>query len=383
VLSSHRSDVMHALVVQCGGPTAVVNRSLAALVRRWRAAVPDGALHGGRHGLRALITGDWHTLTDAGEDRLAAMEMSAGMALHGGRDRLTEADIDGALALLAARGVGTLFLIGGNGTMAAGRVLSARAAARVSLRVIGIPKTIDNDIRQTDVCPGFPSAARFLIEAVRDVGADVASMRGYEDVVLIETMGRHTGWLAAATVLARTAPDDAPHLVLVPEEPFEEAPFLSAVRDQHARAGICVASVAEGLRDPGGAVLAGRSADALVERDASGQIIFGRTGGPLPFLARLVRERLGLRCRLVRPDVLQRCSLAHVSPLDRSLAGLVATAAVDEAISGDGRQAVMIALRRVSDRWTTQAVPLDKVRGERTVPRGTLRDPTALRPLLS
>jgi 6-phosphofructokinase 1 len=171
--------------------------------------------------------------------------------------------------------------------------------------------------------------------------------------------------------------------VLVPEEPFDETPFLSAVRDQHARAGICVASVAEGVRDPSGAVLAGRSADALAERDASGQIIFGRTGGPLPFLARLVRERLGLRCRLVRPDVLQRCSRVHVSPLDRSLAGLAGTAAVDEAISGDRRQAVMIALRRVSDRWTTQAVPLDKVRGERTVPRATLRDPTALRTLLS
>src|SRR5215208_6896935 len=227
---------MDALVLQCGGPTAVVNASLAALVGRWQVLLPGGILHGGHHGLRALITENWRRLADAGEEWLERLETSPGMALGGGRDRLADAELDAAVSVLRSRGVGALFLIGGNGTMAAGRALSQRAAASgVALRIVAVPKTIDNDIPQTDVCPGFPSAARFLVDAVRDVGADVASMRGYEDVVLIEVMGRHSGWLAAATALARSCPDDAPHLVLVPEEPFDQGRFLSAVRDQHAR----------------------------------------------------------------------------------------------------------------------------------------------------
>jgi ATP-dependent phosphofructokinase / diphosphate-dependent phosphofructokinase len=374
---------MHALVLQCGGPTAVVNTSLAALVRRWRAAMPDSVLSGGHHALRALLTGDWRTLTDAGDEWLAALDGTPGMALGGGRDRLSEADVEQAVGLLAARGVDALFLIGGNGTMAAARgIAGAAARARVPLRIIGVPKTIDNDIPHTEVCPGFPSAARFLVDAVRDIGTDVASMRGYEDVVLIETMGRHAGWLAAATALARSRPEDAPHLVLVPEEPCGEGPFLSAVRHQHARTGLCVVTVAEGVRDSSGAFFAERGADTAVERDASGQVIFGRSGGALPHLSALVRQRLGLRCRVVRPDVLQRCSHAHVSRLDRQLAAMAGAAAVDAAVSADAGDAGMIALRLEGDVWSTGVVPLEQVRGERTLPAALLLDPGPLRSLL-
>jgi ATP-dependent phosphofructokinase / diphosphate-dependent phosphofructokinase len=374
---------MHALVLQCGGPTAVVNTSLAAVVRRWRASMPASVLSGGHHGLRALLTADWRTLTDAGDGWLAALDDTPGMALGGGRDRLSEPEVEQAVGLLAARGVEMLFLIGGNGTMAAGPGIAGCAArAGVPLRIIAVPKTIDNDIPHTDVCPGFPSAARFVVDAVRDIGADVASMRGYEDVVLIETMGRHAGWLAAATTLARSGPEDAPHLVLVPEEPCGDGPFLSAVRHQHARTGQCVVTVAEGARDSSGAFFAERGADPVIERDASGQVVFGRSSGPLLHLSALIRERLGLRCRTVRPDVLQRCSLGHVSRLDRQLAAMAGTAAVDAATSGQAGDAVMIALRLAGGRWTTSVVPLDQVRGERTLPPNLLLDAGPIRHLL-
>jgi 6-phosphofructokinase 1 len=273
--------------------------------------------------------------------------------------------------------------MGGNGTMAAGRVLSAHAAqCHVPLRIVGVPKTIDNDIPHTDVCPGFASAARFLVAAVADIGADAASMRGYEDVVLIETMGRHAGWLAVATALARKRPDDVPHVVLVPEEPFDEPGFLAMVREQHGRRGTCVVTVAEGVRDASGILLAESSSDAPVERDASGQVIFGRSAGPSPYLAGLIRQRLGLQCRVVRPDVLQRCSRAHVSHTDRTLAALVGTAAVDAALAAEAGHAEMIALRLVDDAWTTGVVPLEQVHGERTVPEAIRRNPEPLRTLL-
>jgi 6-phosphofructokinase len=372
---------MHALVLQCGGPTAVVNATLAAIVRRWRSVARGGALHGGRHGLAALTIGNWIRLDGMSDAALSLLDQSPGMMLGGGRDRLDDRALERAMELLASRDVGTLFLIGGNGTMAAGRALGAASVrARNALRIVGVPKTIDNDIPCNHVCPGYPSAARFLIEAVRDIAADVSSMHGYEDVVLIEAMGRHTGWLAAATLLARVQPDEAPHLVLVPEQPVDADAFLAAVSAQHARAGICVVTVAEGVRDAGGTFLAERCAERRVERDAAGQVILGRSGGPLPYLASLVRERLRLRCRLVRPDVLQRCSRANVPAIDRTIAALVGAAAVDRAVADDSEPA-MVAVR-YDDRWETETVPLARVQGERTLPPALLADPSSLRFLL-
>jgi ATP-dependent phosphofructokinase / diphosphate-dependent phosphofructokinase len=374
---------MHAIVLQCGGPTAVVNTTLAALVRRWHTRADGRTIFGGHHGFRALLTTDWRTLSAEELPWLASIETLPGAALGGGRDRLSHVEIDSAVEVLRSRQVSTVFLIGGNGTMAAGRELFARAHRMgAALRVVGVPKTVDNDIPCTDLCPGFPSAARFLVEAVHDIAVDASSMCGYEDVVLIETMGRHAGWLAAATALARGAPGDAPHVILVPEAPFDEDGFLAAVRNVHVSAGFCVVAAAEGLRDRDGVFLAERGAGGSAERDASGQLILGRTGGPLPHLASLVRDRLRLRCRLVRPDLLQRCSRAHVAPLDREVASLAGTAAAEVALSVDAPEATMIALRTGTGRWTTEAVPLDQVRGERTLPEPIRVDPSALRPLV-
>ena len=373
---------MNALVLQCGGPTAVINRTLAAIVRQWRNIGVGGELHGGRHGLAALVSGDWLALSRVPDEWLAGVERAPGMALGGGRNRLDDQDFDRAAALLRTRAVGIVFLIGGNGTMAAGRALRAAAdRAGTRLRIVGIPKTIDNDIPCTDVTPGFPSAAQFLIEAVHDIGIDAASMRGYEDVVLVETMGRHAGWLAASTLLARLAPDDPPHLVLVPEQPVADTAFLEQVRERQERLGVCVITVAEGVRDRAGSFFAEHANAGGVERDAGGQVILGRSGGPLPYFATLIRERLHLRCRLVRPDLLQRCSRAHVTALDRTIASLVGSAAVDRALADAAADPEMIALRRTSAGWATEAVPLDEIRGERTLPPGPL-DAALLQALL-
>ena len=364
-----------------------MNVTLAALVRRWRDAAPGRVLYGGRYGMAALSTGDWLPLsagTAADLERwLVRVESRPGMALGGGRDRLPGVEAGAAFERLASAHIHTLFLIGGSGTMSAGRAV-AQQAARFGMRlhVVGVPKTIDNDIPGTDVSPGFPSAARFLIDLVRDVGADVTSMRGYEDVVLIEVMGRHAGWLAASTLLARGRPEDAPHLVLLPEVPVDAAAFVEHVRQQHAKAGLCVVTVAEGVRDPGGTFLAELSAPRGVERDPSGQVILGRSGGPLPYLAALVRDRLALRCRLVRPDVLQRCSSAHVTAFDRGIASQVGTAAVDLVERAMDSTPFMVGLRRCPGEWKTEPVPLDQVRGERTLPPELVADPERLRATL-
>jgi ATP-dependent phosphofructokinase / diphosphate-dependent phosphofructokinase len=377
---------MNAIVLQCGGPTAVVNTTLAAIVRRWGSVSP-GLLFGGRYGLAGLLTDDWLRLAADGADRerwLRWIEATSGMALGGGRVRLSEQDLDSAVVRLVGLRVGIVFLIGGNGTMAAGRALAARAdRAGTPLQVVAVPKTIDNDIPGTDICPGFPSAARFLIDAVRDVAADAASMRGYEDVVLFETMGRHAGWLAASTMLARAAPGDAPHIVLLPERPVALGALVNGIRDAHARHGTCLVTVAEGVRDQTGVFLAERCPDGRVERDASGQVILGRSGGPLPYLAARIREGLGLRCRLVRPDVLQRSARAYVSALDRDLAALAGTAAVDALYGRESAAPIMIGLRREGAQWRAEPVPLGDVRGERTLPAALHDDASGLGPFVT
>jgi 6-phosphofructokinase 1 len=243
---------VNALALQCGGPTAVVNSSLAAIIRRWRERDPNGQLFGGRFGLRALGTGDWDRLDPYEERALQQLDTTPGMALGGGRDRLDSSQLANAARRLADREIDTVFLIGGNGTMSAARVLASAANAP---RVIAVPKTIDNDIPHTAICPGFLSAARFLCEAVRDVTDDVLGMRGYEEVVLIETMGRHAGWLAASAPLARRSPDDAPHLVLMPEKPIDEDAVLAQIDDRVTAAGVCVVVVSEGVRDHRGVLL--------------------------------------------------------------------------------------------------------------------------------
>lgn len=354
---------MNALVLQCGGPTAVINASLAAIARRWRELEPRGRLLGGRHGLRALVTGDWIELNVRDDSWLHRLDTTSGMALGGGRDRLDRAQQAAGIDALRARDVDVLFLIGGNGTMGAARELSSHTGAP---RVIAVPKTVDNDVPRTDICPGYLSAARFLRESVRDVSDDVLAMRGYEEVVLIETMGRHAGWLALAAVLARREPDGAPHIVLTPELPVDEDALLPEVERRTRDAGVCIVVVSEGVRDPAGVLLTSKGREALVERDPSGHVIFGRSGGPLPYLATCIHERLGRSCRQVRPDVLQRSSRAHVSVVDRQLAALVGAQAVD--LAREGATNVMVSLVRAGAGWRTEPVPLNEIVGERLVP---------------
>jgi 6-phosphofructokinase 1 len=349
----------NALVLQCGGPTAVFNASLAGVMRAWRAERSGGTLLGARHGLRGLAEGRYVDLGGC-DDR--ALEHQPGALLGAGRDPLTEETMETTLGHVERHDVEVLFLIGGNGSMKAASAIASRAPA---LRVIGIPKTIDNDIAGTDVTPGYGSAARFIAQSVRDVGLDLGAMRGFDDVAIIETMGRSAGWLAAAAVLARYGESAPPHLVLLPELPLREDRFLETVRRQHARERISIVVCAEGVRGLDGVFLAEKM--HALDLDPAGQKLLGIMGGPAPYLARLVRDRLGLRCRQMRPDVMQRSASALVSEIDRGLALQVGSDAVGAAL--DGCSAVMIALERREQGWASVPVPLASVAGrERLLP---------------
>jgi 6-phosphofructokinase 1 len=368
---------MNALVVQCGGPTAVINASLAAVMAAWGAG-PAARLWGARLGLQGLVAGDWAELTALPATLIAELRDQPGAALGSSRYWLADDALPGLLERLAAHAITALFFIGGNGTMHAAQKVG-EAAAHLDygvqgqpLRVIGIPKTVDNDLPLTEVAPGYGSAARFIAQTVRDIGLDLTTMRTFDDVAVLEVMGRHAGWLAAAAALARAQPDDSPDLILLPEVVFDEDAFLARVHAIHQRKGICLVVAAEGIRTVDGRFVAERG--GATEIDASGQKMLGLAPGVAPALAALVRQRLGVRCRHLRPDTIQRSSSGLVSTRDRALAELVGRAAV-EATHG-GHSGVMIGVQRTTTGWTTQLVPLADLQGkERPLPAAFI-DPT-------
>ncbi|HXX91509.1 MAG TPA: 6-phosphofructokinase [Acidimicrobiales bacterium] len=302
-------------VAQMGAPTAVVNASLwgflegagscdvlgvfggpAGLLRDDLRPLHRSSEHGGaHHGPLAAVVGP----SVAGDP---------GAWLGAGRHPFAEADLDAVVDRLVARRVDGLALIGGNGTMFLANELHRRALGRdLALCVVGVPKTVDNDLTGTDHAPGFPSAARFLAQTVRALALDLRAMTSIEEVRFVETLGRNSGWLALATLLARADAGGAPHLVYVPERPFDEGSFLGDVRDAVDRHGAALVVVAEGTAGP-------------TDESPFDHPVFDRPvhGGVVSTMARLVEERLGFGTRTEVLGLIQRCASWAVSAVDRS-----------------------------------------------------------------
>ncbi len=362
---------MNILIGQCGGPTPVLNATLAAMVATGQSASKVQKIWGSRLGWQGLVQGDWVDLGLCTAATLDQLVRQPGAALGSGRFPLADVDLPTALQHLADQRIGALLPIGGNGTMTAAQKLLRYADAAgyevdgVPLQVVGIPKTVDNDLLGVDASPGYASAARMIAQTTRDLGLDLYAMRNFDDVAVLEVMGRHVGWLAAASALARQQPDDPPHLILLPEVPLDQDDFLQRVEAVHARVGFCLVVASEGIRDPQGNFLAEKLGEG--ERDAMGQRMLGLAPGVAPYLATLVRQQLGVRCRQLRPDLIQRSSSALASVVDRRLAQQVGVAAVTATIQGASD--VMIGLDRTGITWQTTFVPLTAIVGrERPLP---------------
>lgn len=371
VFSELTGGVMNVLFIQCGGPTPVLNASLVAAIAAWQNDAGQHKFWGSRLGLQGLVDGDWVDLTDLSLATLDQLRCQPGAALGSSRHFLAAAELPCVLTRLQNRAITCVLVNGGNGAMAAAQKLAQSANAAgyqihgEALRVIGIPKTVDNDLVATDTAPGYGSAACFVAQTTRDIGLDLYAMRRFDDVAVLETMGRHAGWLTGAAALARQNPDDAPELILLPEITFDEAAWLEKVQAVHQDKGICLVVASEGIRDARGQFLAEKLGQA--DTDARGQKTLGLAAGVAPYLAHLVRQRLGLRCRQIRPDTIQRSSSALTSATDRHLAEMVGTQAIYAAQQSASE--VMIGLTRMADGWQTFHVPLATVIGqERKLP---------------
>ncbi len=320
------------LVAQGGGPTAVINQSLVGVVLEARRHKGIDRVYGARHGVRGIVDEDFVDLTQETSHNLELVAATPGSALGSTRDKPDLAYCQRIFRVLQAHGIGHFFYIGGNDSSDTVRIVSQQAqAAGYPLRCIHIPKTIDNDLVGNDHTPGFPSAARFVAQAFAGANLDNAALPG---VYLAVVMGRHAGFLTAASALGKKFPDDGPHLIYLPERTFSLPQFLADVQAVQQRHGRCVVAVSEGIHDASGAPILAQLAKDL-EQDAHGNVQLSGTGALADLLCEEIKQKLGIK--RVRGDTLgylQRSFIGCVSDVDQREAREVGEKAVQFAMWG-------------------------------------------------
>ena len=321
------------LVAQGGGPTAVINQSLVGVVMEARRHKGIDLVYGARHGVRGIIDEDFVDLTQETSHNLELVAGTPSSALGSTRDKPDLAYCQKIFRVLQAHGIGHFFYIGGNDSSDTVRIVSQQAReAGYPLRCIHIPKTIDNDLVGSDHTPGYPSAARFVAQAFAGANLDNAALPG---VYIGVVMGRHAGFLTAASALGKKFPDDGPHLIYLPERVFDTGRFLADVQAVYQRHGRCVVAVSEGIHDATGAPILAQLAQDL-ERDAHGNVQLSGTGALADLLCEEIKQKLGIK--RVRGDTfgyLQRSFVGCVSDVDQREAREVGEKAVQFAMWGD------------------------------------------------
>ncbi len=357
------------MIVQGGGPTAVFNASLSSVIAEAIDQPEIGRVLGARLGVRGLVQGDIVDLSLMTPEELRILRNSPGAALGSSRFQPNEDDLHRMVACLRRLDIRSLIFMGGNGTMRGAEVVSAFCrAVDFEVGIIGVPKTIDNDIVATDRCPGFGSAARYIAQSTRDLGMDIRSLP--QPVTILETMGRSVGWVAGASTLARESDDDAPHLVYLPELPFHQDRFLADLDKIVTKQGWAVVVVSEGIRNVDGSLVYEMSDPSQLD-----PLKRPMTGGVGQFLAGVVSQNLRIRCRSEKPGLLGRASIAHLSIQDQKDAELVGRSGVRALLAGETDK--MVALRSLKDAGELgyDLVPLSAAAGmDRAIPAEWLSD---------
>lgn len=328
------------LVAQGGGPTAVINQSLVGVALEARRFGEVRRIYGARHGVRGIVDEDFVDLTQETSHNLELVANTPASALGSTRDKPDLKYCQEIFAVLRAHEIEHFFYIGGNDSADTVRIVSEEAAkAGYPLRSIHIPKTIDNDLVGCDHTPGFPSAARFVAQAFAGANLDNAALPG---VYLAVVMGRHAGFLTAASALGKKFPDDGPHLIYLPERTFVLEKFLADVKATYERHGRCVVAVSEGIHDASGGPIAAQLAKDL-ERDAHGNVQLSGSGALADLLCEEIKRQL--KIKRVRGDTfgyVQRSFIGCVSDVDQREAREVGEKAVQYAMWGqrDGSVAI-------------------------------------------
>ncbi|CAM4426492.1 MAG: Pyrophosphate--fructose 6-phosphate 1-phosphotransferase [Legionellaceae bacterium] len=358
----------NAFYAQSGGVTAVINASACGLIEAARKANVN--VYAGRNGIIGALMEDLIDTSFETDAAIAALRHTPAGAFGSCRYKLKnleehKAHYERLIEVFAAHNIGYFFYNGGGDSQDTSyKVSQLSEKMGYPLVCVGIPKTVDNDLPYTDNCPGFGSVAKYVAVSIREAGFDVASMAATSTKVFImEVMGRHAGWIAAAGGLAAEKEGDAPHIIIFPEIPFEPAVFLTRVKDCVNKFGYCAIVVSEGVRSSDGQFLADTGL-----KDAFGH---AQLGGVAPILAQLVKRELGYKLHWAVADYLQRAARHIASKTDVEQAYALGKAAFDLAFAGE--TAIMPIIHRESEmpyRWSIDKVPLKMVANqEKFLPR--------------
>ncbi len=351
----------NVLIGQSGGPTAVINQSLVGLVETCQGSKKVGSILGAVHGIQGVLQ---NRIVDLGRESRTTLETVArtpGSALRSVRKKPTPEECEQIFHRLEALDVHWFFYIGGNDSAETANLLSRMAQdAKYELAIFHVPKTIDNDLRVTDHCPGYPSAARFVALALMGDNQDNRSLPGIKIDVI---MGRHAGWLTAASALARQHEEDGPHLVYCPERVFRMPDFLADVDRVYRLLGRCVIAVSEGIHDE-----QGRLIGAGEEKDSHGNVQLSGSGALGDLLAATIKEKLGSKLR-VRADTfgyLQRSFAGVVSEVDAKEARRVGERAAEIALKGQRASGSIAIVRKERQQYaaTCEVTELELVAKE-------------------
>ncbi|MFZ5950837.1 MAG: 6-phosphofructokinase [Candidatus Rifleibacteriota bacterium] len=335
----------NVLIAQGGGPTAVINQSLVGAVLESRKFPEVDRVYGALHGVRGIIEEDFVDLTQATTHNLERVACTPSSALLSTRDKPDAAYCEKIFKICMKHNVRYFFYNGGNDSADAVRIVNENAAeAGYELRCIHIPKTIDNDLRVTDHCPGYGSAAKFVAQAFAGVNLDNRAIPG---VYIGVVMGRHAGFLTAASAFAKKYEDDGPHLIYLPERTFDKDAFLKDVDAAYSKYGRCVIAVSEGIVGADGQPIITQLTGNM-EKDAHGNVQLSGTGALGDLLGQTIKD--GLKIKRVRSDTfgyLQRSFLGVVSEVDQQEAREVGEKAAQFAIwnNVDGS----VAIKRTGD----------------------------------
>ena len=352
----------NAFYAQSGGVTAVINATACGVIetaRKHRSKIAN--VYAGRNGIIGALTEDMIDTNKERASAIAALRHTPGGAFGSARYKLkgieeNREQYERLIDVFRAHDIGYFSYNGGNDSMdTAHKVSQISKKMGFPVQCLGIPKTVDNDLPVTDNCPGFGSVAKYVAVSTREAALDVLSMaKTSTKVFILEVMGRHAGWIAAAGGLAGSDPGDAPHIILFPEVPFNKRAFLKRVRECVNRYDYCVIVVSEGAAYKNGKFLAEAGT-----RDAFGH---AQLGGVAPVVAQMVRDNLGFKYHYAVADYLQRSARHIASATDVKQAYAVGKAAVEFALQG--KTAVMPVIKRISDkpyRWRIDEAPLSRV----------------------
>lgn len=362
-----------AFYAQSGGVTAVINASACGVIETALAA--GITVYAGRNGIIGALTEDLIDTSQESIEDIAALRYTPAGAFGSCRYKLKslqehKAQYERLIQVFKAHDIRYFFYNGGGDSQdTAHKVSQLSASLGYELTCIGVPKTVDNDLPFTDVCPGFGSVAKYVAVSIREAGFDVASMAATSTKVFVmEVMGRHAGWIAAAGGLSAEKEGDAPHIILFPEIPFEQSKLIERVQTCVKKWGYCAIVVSEGVRQSDGQFLA----------DAGAKDAFGHTqlGGVAPVIAQLIKQETGYKYHWAVADYLQRAARHIASKTDVEQAYAVGKAAVEFALAG--QNAVMPIIVRESSapyRWSIGQVELEKVANqEKHMPREFITD---------